>query len=159
MRRLLHARPRALRFSSTDNLPGPPLRPSAAPTAAPPSPEAPPPGPTWASLGVPSFLHGRLLKFGAASPTPIQIACLPRLCGALSRPVPDAVLHAETGSGKTLAYLLPVLARLEDRAAPHAGLRAIIVTPTRELAHQVATVAEALARRARARTPRGRCAW
>jgi ATP-dependent RNA helicase DeaD len=58
--------------------------------------------------------------------------------------VPDALLHAETGSGKTLAYLLPVLARLEDRAAPHAGLRAIIVTPTRELAHQVTTVAEVL---------------
>ncbi len=56
--------------------------------------------------------------------------------------MPDAVLHAETGSGKTLAYLLPVLARLEDRAAPHAGLRAVIVAPTRELAHQVACVAE-----------------
>ena len=143
MRRLLRQRPGALRFFSTDGLPGPPPRPSAAPPSAPPSPEAPA-GPTWASLGVPSFLHGRLLKFGAASPTPIQVACLPRLCSSLSRPVPDAVLHAETGSGKTLAYLLPVLARLEDRAAPHAGLRAIIVTPTRELAHQVVTVAEAL---------------
>jgi ATP-dependent RNA helicase DeaD len=143
----------ASRSFSTDILPPPPPRaPPRAPAAAgggsagaaAAAAAAAAPAATWQSLGVPSFLHGRLLKFGAAAPTPIQAACLPRLCASLSRPVPDALLHAETGSGKTLAYLLPVLARLEDKAAPHAGLRAIIVTPTRELAHQVATVAEAL---------------
>ncbi|KAL3911687.1 MAG: hypothetical protein SGILL_007184 [Bacillariaceae sp.] len=50
------------------------------------------------------------------------------------------VLQAQTGSGKSLAYLLPLVAKLEDRAS----VQAVIVVPTRELGLQVATVAKRL---------------
>ena len=93
---------------------------------------------------MPPFLVGKVLKQNALQPTAIQAAALPGLCGSLNGPLPDAVLHSETGSGKTLAYLLPILARLESKHIPHARLRAVIVTPTRELAHQVSCVAEEL---------------
>jgi superfamily II DNA/RNA helicase len=53
------------------------------------------------------------------------------------------VIQAQTGSGKTLTYLLPLLAKLEDRAA----IQAMIIVPTRELGLQVAMVAKRLAGR------------
>lgn len=81
---------------------------------------------------------------GIVTPTSVQAAALPALLRDLSRPVPDAVIHSETGSGKTLTYLLPLLARIEPSAAPSARLRSIVCVPTRELAHQVAAVAESL---------------
>ncbi|KAL3945463.1 MAG: hypothetical protein SGBAC_000434 [Bacillariaceae sp.] len=52
----------------------------------------------------------------------------------------SVVIQAQTGSGKTLTYLLPLLARLEDRAS----VQAMIVVPTRELGLQVAKVAKRL---------------
>ncbi|CAJ1946269.1 unnamed protein product [Cylindrotheca closterium] len=55
----------------------------------------------------------------------------------------SVVIQAQTGSGKTLTYLLPLLARLEDRAS----VQAMIVVPTRELGLQVAKVAKRLAAR------------
>lgn len=56
----------------------------------------------------------------------------------------DICLCAPTGSGKTLAYLLPMLMHLSGRRLVR--LRALIVVPGRELAVQVATVLEPLAR-------------
>lgn len=109
--------------------------------AATPAPAA---APTWTSLGLPSFLLGKLAKSGIGAPTPIQVAAVAPLVADLTRPPRDALIHAETGTGKTLAYLLPALARLAPRAVPAARLRAVVVVPTRELAHQVAAVAEAL---------------
>src|SRR2546430_10650462 len=53
----------------------------------------------------------------------------------------DVVIQSPTGSGKTLAFLLPLLDRL---AAPAAGPRGLIVTPTRELAIQVEAVFKSL---------------
>ena len=99
---------------------------------------------SWTALGVPSFLLGKLSRMGIGSPTSVQAAALPALLRDLTRPVPDTVIHSETGSGKTLTYLLPLLARLAPSTAPTARLRAIICVPTRELAHQVAAVAESL---------------
>ena len=70
----------------------------------------------------------------------------------VAQPVVDSVLqgyngtvfaYGQTGSGKTLTYLLPMLSKLEDRAA----IQAIIVVPTRELGLQVATIAKRLASR------------
>ena len=49
----------------------------------------------------------------------------------------DLQVCAETGSGKTLAYLLPIMQRLLDKEAPGTATRALILTPTRELARQV----------------------
>lgn len=74
----------------------------------------------------------RLLGF--SSMTPVQAAVIPMLSGNK-----DVVAEAVTGSGKTLAFLLPLLIRLSKIEEPlHMGQTyAIIVEPTRELAHQV----------------------
>lgn len=99
---------------------------------------------TWMRCGVPSFLHGKLQLMKAMAPTNVQKEALPYLCSQPENPPDDCVIHSETGSGKTLAYLLPILSRIEPKVAPHAKTRAIIVTPTRELSHQVARVAAQL---------------
>lgn len=100
--------------------------------------------PTFKTLGIPSHLWGRLGLMKIQQPTPVQIATLPSLCYNLSLPPSDTIIHAETGSGKTLCYLLPILARLEPKIVPYSRLRAIIVTPTRELSLQVFQIAEFL---------------
>jgi len=89
-------------------------------------------------------LHERLLKaldnLGFSTPTEVQQAVLPpALDGA------DLLISAETGSGKTVAFLLPVLQRCVDQPAPRSGTRALILTPTRELADQVCKMCEQLA--------------
>ena len=87
-------------------------------------------------------------RFG--TPTPIQESALP----LLSKDEESLILHAETGSGKTLCYLLPITERLwreVDNARMLNGeisgetSYALIITPTRELAAQVAGVATCLA--------------
>ena len=52
----------------------------------------------------------------------------------------NVVLHAATGSGKTLAFLVPLLARLTEGA----GLQAVVVAPSQELAVQLAAEAQRL---------------
>ena len=81
-------------------------------------------------------------------PSPIQAAAIPAIARGES-----CILHAETGSGKTLTYLLPItemlwkeadMGRTDPLADDTKGF-AIILTPTRELAAQVAGVATVLA--------------
>ena len=80
---------------------------------------------------------------GLVSMTPVQAAAIP-----LFLRNKDVVVQAATGSGKTLAYLLPVfelLHRARDQPlAPH-DVGAMVIVPTRELALQVAEVAERIA--------------
>jgi len=65
-------------------------------------------------------------------PSPIQARCIPlALAGR------DICASAQTGSGKTAAFLLPVFERLLFRSQDLAVTRALIVTPTRELATQI----------------------
>jgi ATP-dependent RNA helicase RhlE len=67
---------------------------------------------------------------GYTSPTPIQAAALPlALAGR------DLIGTAQTGTGKTAAFVLPLLQRL--LSGPRGRTRALIVTPTRELAEQI----------------------
>ncbi|HXH82627.1 MAG TPA: DEAD/DEAH box helicase, partial [Candidatus Tectomicrobia bacterium] len=85
---------------------------------------------SFASFG----LHPDLLRavdaLGFAAPTPIQDAAMPpALAGR------DVLACAMTGSGKTAAFLLPILQRL--LATPRGGTRALVLTPTRELAAQI----------------------
>jgi ATP-dependent RNA helicase RhlE len=79
-------------------------------------------------------LHPDLLKgireLGFTRPTPIQLAAIPP---ALSGR--DVLACAMTGSGKTAAFLLPILHRLMEK--PRGTTRALVLTPTRELAAQV----------------------
>jgi len=87
-------------------------------------------------------LHADLLKgireLGFTRPTPIQTEAIPpALAGR------DLLACAQTGSGKTAAFLLPILHRLIDK--PRRTTRALVLTPTRELAAQIAEDLEALA--------------
>jgi ATP-dependent RNA helicase RhlE len=79
-------------------------------------------------------LHPSLLKaikeLGFARPTPIQADAIPpALAGR------DLLACAMTGSGKTAAFLLPIVHRLIDK--PRGTTRALVLTPTRELAAQI----------------------
>ncbi len=79
-------------------------------------------------------LHPSLLKgvkeLGFTRPTPIQTDAIPpALAGR------DVLACATTGSGKTAAFLLPILHQLIDK--PRGTTRALVLTPTRELAAQI----------------------
>ena len=93
-------------------------------------------------------LHAELLRaineLGFQKPTQIQQDAIPQaLQGS------DLLACAQTGSGKTAAFVLPILQRL--RGTPRGGTRALIVTPTRELAAQIVEHFAALARHTRLR--------
>jgi ATP-dependent RNA helicase RhlE len=77
----------------------------------------------------PDLLRG-IKELGFTRPTPIQETAIPP---ALSGR--DVLACAMTGSGKTAAFLLPILSRLIDR--PRGVTRALVLTPTRELAAQI----------------------
>jgi len=87
-------------------------------------------------------LDARLLagvqRLGYTSPTPIQIKAIPvALAGK------DLIGTAQTGTGKTAAFILPILNKL--LTGPRHRARALIVTPTRELAEQIHVTARKLA--------------
>ena len=85
----------------------------------------------------PDLLRG-LKDLGFTRPTPIQSDAIPpALAGR------DLLACAMTGSGKTAAFLLPILHKLIDR--PRGTTRALVLTPTRELAAQIAEDLEGLA--------------
>jgi superfamily II DNA/RNA helicase len=69
-------------------------------------------------------------------PVPVQAEAIPALLDGR-----DVVIEAPTGSGKTLAFLLPMLEYIGE---PGPGPRALVVTPTRELAVQVERVLDSL---------------
>ena len=77
----------------------------------------------------PSLLKG-IKELGYTRPTPIQSEAIPpALAGR------DVLACAMTGSGKTAAFILPILHKLLDR--PRGRTRALVLTPTRELAAQI----------------------
>jgi ATP-dependent RNA helicase RhlE len=81
---------------------------------------------------------------GHHEPTPVQDGTIP-----VALEHRDVVCTAETGSGKTSAFLVPLLDRLHRENARH--LAAVIITPTRELAAQIAREFSLLARHTRLR--------
>jgi ATP-dependent RNA helicase RhlE len=91
------------------------------------------------SLGLPSRLVRAIADEGYETPTAIQCEAIPHVLEGR-----DLLATAKTGTGKTAAFLLPILARLGDRPRP--GIRALVISPTRELASQIAERAEAYAR-------------
>jgi superfamily II DNA/RNA helicase len=112
-------------------------------TASPVSTPAPAPAATFAELGVPRVLTDLLTAEGITAPFPIQAATLPdALAGR------DVLGRGRTGSGKTLGFLLPMLTRLaaDPRKRRPNYPRALILAPTRELATQIHTAAEPLAK-------------
>ncbi|KAI3973256.1 hypothetical protein MKW92_022598 [Papaver armeniacum] len=104
----------------------------------------------WTALRLHPLLLKSIYKLGFKEPTPIQKVCIP----AAAHQGKDVIGAAETGSGKTLAFGLPILHRLlqerekagvsltergndVEKGALGSTLRALIITPTRELAFQV----------------------
>jgi ATP-dependent RNA helicase RhlE len=75
---------------------------------------------------------------GYTQPTPIQAKTIPLIMSGR-----DLIGAAQTGTGKTAAFLLPILARLLEGGE---RLRALVLTPTRELAAQIETNARDYAR-------------
>ncbi|MGB7449136.1 MAG: DEAD/DEAH box helicase [Ornithinimicrobium sp.] len=97
---------------------------------------------------MPTSLVSCLRKQGITDPTPIQAATLPdSLAGR------DVLGRGRTGSGKTYAFALPVISRLQASTLQRKPRRprALILAPTRELASQIATSIEPLARAAHMR--------
>ncbi|MFH9615523.1 DEAD/DEAH box helicase [Streptomyces pratensis] len=91
------------------------------------------PSVTFASLGLPDGIVRKLAQNGVTAPFPIQAATIPdALAGK------DILGRGRTGSGKTLSFGLPTLAALAGGHTEKKKPRAIILTPTRELAMQVA---------------------
>ena len=93
---------------------------------------------SFAALGVAPDLAEALAASGITSPFPIQAMTIPDAIAGR-----DVCGKAQTGSGKTLAFGLPLIMRLTE-ARPHRP-KALILVPTRELAHQVQEVLTPLA--------------
>jgi len=84
------------------------------------------------SLGLRAELLRAVAEQGFSEPTPVQARSIPLVLEGR-----DLMASAQTGTGKTAAFCLPLLQRLGERAGKHAPPRALILTPTRELAAQV----------------------
>lgn len=87
---------------------------------------------TFADFPLPDAVLKAVAASGYTTPTPIQAQTLPiALAGQ------DVLLSAQTGSGKTAAFVLPMLSKLASQPVKIKKPRALILTPTRELAMQV----------------------
>ena len=89
----------------------------------------------FTQLGLAKPLLRALADKGYTTPTPIQALAIPTVLAGR-----DLLGIAQTGTGKTAAFALPILHRLaaDPRAAPRRGCRVLVLSPTRELATQIA---------------------
>ncbi len=92
---------------------------------------------SFASLGLSEEIVRAVSERGYTEPTPIQAQAIPAVLSG-----GDLLAGAQTGTGKTAGFTLPILHRLSDKSikGPSEGrppVRALILTPTRELAAQV----------------------
>ncbi len=114
---------------------------------------------TFAELGLNEQILAGVATLGFNAPTPVQAAAIPAVLAGK-----DVVASAQTGTGKTAAFMLPTLQRIAvekpgraekpNAAAKHnakrgdtkrnAYPRALIITPTRELAAQIDAVAKSV---------------
>lgn len=86
----------------------------------------------FAELGLSHALLKSLSDSGYTQPTPIQAQAIPPAMAGR-----DLLLSAQTGSGKTAAFVLPILDLIAQSQSKSRAVRALILTPTRELAQQV----------------------
>jgi len=85
------------------------------------------------TLGLSEPLLRAVCTTGYTKPTPIQVKAIPAILEGV-----DVMAAAQTGTGKTAAFTLPLLQRLSrNKAAKSNRVRALVLTPTRELAAQV----------------------
>lgn len=101
----------------------------------------------FSELTLSSALHQNMARNGFVTPTPVQAQAIPPALTGV-----DVVATAQTGTGKTLAFLLPIMNSLlntpaapsDDRTASK-QIRALVLSPTRELAIQIAEAFSKLA--------------
>jgi ATP-dependent RNA helicase RhlE len=86
---------------------------------------------SFADLGLTPELLRAVAEQGYTTPTPIQRQAIPAVLADR-----DVLAGAQTGTGKTAAFILPILQKLG--APPGRAPRALVLTPTRELAAQIA---------------------
>ncbi|KAL2653879.1 hypothetical protein R1flu_022007 [Riccia fluitans] len=91
---------------------------------------------TFEDLGLSTWLLLTCKELGMVRPTPVQQGCIPQILNGK-----DVFGMAQTGSGKTAAFALPILQKLAEN--PY-GIYALVITPTRELAFQIADQFNAL---------------
>ncbi len=92
---------------------------------------------TFDSFPIADDVKSALTAMGYIHPTPVQIAVLtPGLAGK------DLVVQAKTGSGKTTAFGIPLIQRITAGSGTSKNPKALVLAPTRELAHQVAAEVE-----------------
>jgi ATP-dependent RNA helicase RhlE len=86
------------------------------------------------TLGLSAELLRAIADQGYSQPTPVQRQAIPVILAGK-----DILAGAQTGTGKTAGFALPLLQRLSERSRPKGknSVRALILTPTRELAAQV----------------------
>lgn len=84
-------------------------------------------------LGLDADLLAAVAREGYSDATPVQRAAIPPVLAGR-----DVMAAAQTGTGKTAAFTLPLLQRLGRERAPSRRPRALVLTPTRELAAQIA---------------------
>ncbi|WP_207538352.1 DEAD/DEAH box helicase [Sabulicella rubraurantiaca] len=89
----------------------------------------------FAELGLDPLLLQALAEAGHETPTPIQAQAIPAALQGR-----DVLGIAQTGTGKTAAFALPILHRLKQGGGrpPRGGCRVLVLSPTRELASQIA---------------------
>ena len=91
----------------------------------------------FSELSISPYVKDRLSFAGFSLPTPVQAAAIPHTLAGK-----DVLATAQTGTGKTLAFLIPIMEQLLKQNA--AGIAALVLVPTRELAMQVADQYDAL---------------
>lgn len=112
----------------------PKLKTSVQPT----SQATPPAGRSFADLGISADFCALIKELGYETPTPIQLRAIPPLLAGK-----DIIGQAQTGTGKTAAFALPLLSKIDfDLEEP----QVLVLTPTRELAIQVAEAFKTYAR-------------
>ena len=89
---------------------------------------------TFRELGLSAPILRQLEKLEYKTPTPIQAACIPMLLQKK-----DLMGLAQTGTGKTAAFALPLIQHFSEHPAKPRPrkVRALILSPTRELASQI----------------------
>ena len=91
---------------------------------------------SFESLGLQTELVRAVHEKGYDTPTPIQLQAIPEVLAGK-----DLMGAAQTGTGKTAGFTLPLLQRLLTTSTPSKrSVRALVLTPTRELAVQIAEV-------------------
>lgn len=91
---------------------------------------------SFSSLNIHSEIKDNLQKIGFKNMTAVQEKTIPEFLEK------DVVVQSQTGSGKTLSYLLPIINCILNNKSDNISIKALIITPTRELSNQISEIIE-----------------